>query len=141
MNHTVSSEDHKFKNEIECCAIQLAEFDHRAHISLAYIYIAQYGVDLAHKRMKSSLLRLLRHNNIDTANYSETITKAWIMAVRHFMELSNHCGSSADFIRQQARMLDANIMLSHYSAEILFSDYARSKFVVPDIEAIPQYAS
>ena len=36
-------------------------------------------------------------------------------------------------------MLDSKIMMTHYSAEVLFSDEARAKFVDPNLHPIPRY--
>ncbi len=33
----------------------------------------------------------------------------------------------------------SDIMLTHYSAEVLFSDEARAKFVEPNLDPIPEY--
>ncbi len=38
-------------------------------------------------------------------------------------------------------MLDAKIMMTHYSAEVLFSDEARAEFVEPDLEPIPRHGA
>jgi len=47
--------------------------------------------------------------------------------------------SSDIFIEKNPRMLDSKIMISHYSAEVLFSDEARAKFVEPNLDPIPEY--
>jgi hypothetical protein len=36
-------------------------------------------------------------------------------------------------------LLDSKIMLTHYSATVLFSAEARGEFVEPDISPIPRY--
>ena len=43
------------------------------------------------------------------------------------------------FIEQNPEMLDSKIMMTHYSAETLFSDEVRVKFVEPDLDPIPRY--
>jgi hypothetical protein len=47
--------------------------------------------------------------------------------------------SSDVFIEKNPRMLDSKIMMTHYSAEVLFSDEARAKFVEPNLDPIPEY--
>lgn len=61
------------------------------------------------------------------------------MAVRHFMEATSSSESAESFIEQNPRMLDAKIMMTHYSAEVIFSDEARAIFVEPNLEPIPRY--
>jgi len=55
------------------------------------------------------------------------------------MELSAPCSSSTEFIEHNPRLLDAKIMLSHYSAEVLFSPEARSRWISPDVQPIPRH--
>lgn len=66
-----------------------------------------------------------------------TITRAWVMAVDHFMKRSDPCTSCAELVRRNPQLLDRTIMLTHYSAELLFSSSARHAFVAPDIQSIP----
>jgi hypothetical protein len=89
--------------------------------------------------MRRALLSFLDRHGVDVSKYHETMTRAWILAVRHFMENTPSCESSDRFIEQTPRMLDPKIMLTHYSAEVLFSDEARARFVNPDLDTIPGY--
>jgi hypothetical protein len=106
---------------------------------LAYVYLTLGGVDPALQMMRDALVRYLGHLKVDPGKYHETITRAWIMAVRHFMELSPDAESADSFIDQNPQLLDAKIMLTHYSAEVLFSDEARAAFVEPNLDPIPGY--
>ena len=139
MKHLSSVEDQKFRREFESCKFPSAEFSHREHIRLAYVYLSEYDTDTAHQLMRSALLSFLEYHSIDVTKYHETITRAWIMAVRHFMENTPSSESSDNFIEKNPRMLDSKIMMTHYSVEVLFSDEARAKFVEPNLEPIPEY--
>ena len=63
---------------------------------------------------------------MDVGKYHETITRAWIMAVHHFMTLSPSHESAASFMAANPELLDSRIMLTHYSAAVLFSPEARA---------------
>lgn len=139
MKHLSNVEDHNFRRDVETCKFPPAGFNHRAHIRLAYVYLTAYDTDTAHQLMRSALLAFLEHHGIDVSKYHETITRAWIMAVRHFMENTPSSESSDNFIEKNPRMLDSKIMMEHYSAEVLFSDKARAKFVEPNLDPIPEY--
>ena len=139
MNHRTSIEDQDFRRDFESCKYLPAEFNHRAHIRLAYVYLSDHETDSAHQLMRSALLSFLEYHGVDVLKYHETVTRAWIMAVRHFMENTPGCESSDIFIDKNPGMLDSKIMLTHYSAEVLFSDDARSKFVEPNLNPIPRY--
>ena len=135
--HRISLEDREFRRAFEACETKPAEFDHAAHVRLAYIYLCEHPVEVAAARMKQSLIAFLFHLGIGEAKYHETITRAWIMAVGHFMTESAACPSASAFIKANPRLLDSKIMLTHYSAEVLFSPGARQAFVEPDIRSIP----
>lgn len=139
--HQVSPADDAFRHAFEACRVDPAEFDHRGHVRLAYIYLCEQPVEQAAASMKAALLGFLRHLGVDPMKYHETITRAWIMAVRHFMQNSPPCASADAFIDANPVLLDSRIMLSHYSAELLYSPAARADFVDPDIEQIPRYPS
>lgn len=139
MKHSVTSDDLKFCSDFESGRIDPGTFNHRAHVRLAYVYLVEYGTDGAADRMRASLINFLERNGIDTSRYHETMTSSWILAVRHFMERSAPAGSADAFIDANATLLDTRIMMTHYSAEVLFSPDARARFVEPDLDAIPRY--
>ena len=139
MRHLSSAEDQNFLREFEACKFPPAQFNHRAHIRLAYVYLSEHDADTAHQLMRNALFSFLEHHGIDVSKYHETITRAWIMAVRHFMENTPSSESSEIFIEKNPRMLDSTIMMMHYSAEVLFSEEARAKFVEPNLDPIPRY--
>ena len=141
MKHRLSTNDRDFRTEFEACRFPPAEFSHRAHIRLAYVYLTEHDTDRAHQLMQHALLTFLQYHGVAVSKYHETITRAWIMAVRHFMENSLGSESSETFMENNPRMLDSTIMMTHYSAEVLFSDEARAKFVEPNLSPIPRYGS
>ena len=137
MNHIKSLDDEEFQHMFEACEVSPGEFDHAAHVRLAYIYLCDNSVDDASEKMKQALIAFLIHLGADQTKYHATITRAWIMAADHFMNRSESCSSATEFINCNPQLLDNKIMLTHYSAQVLFSPAARKDFVAPDIEAIP----
>jgi hypothetical protein len=140
MKHLTSNADQDFKRQVEACEFPVPNFDHRAHIRLAYVYLAENKAGVSVRLMRDALTGLLRHIGVDPAQkYHETLTEAWILAVHHFMNKTANSVSADDFIEQNPVLLDSKIMLSHYSAEVLFSDDARRAFVEPDLDPIPRH--
>lgn len=135
----LSPDDLRFRADFEACRSTPASFDHRAHVRLAYAYLAEHDVETAVTRMRTALLAFLRHNDIDVSKYHETMTRAWLLAVRHFMARSPASPSADAFIEANPILLDSRIMLTHYSTDSLFSDQARARFVEPDLDPIPGY--
>ena len=139
MSHVLSSDDRQFRADFAACRIPPSDFDHRAHVRLAYAYLAEHDTDTALALMRSALLAFIEHNSIPVSKYHETLTRAWILAVRHFMAISPAAESAASFIDSNPILLDSRIMLTHYSAEVLFSPEARARFVEPNLDAIPRH--
>ena len=139
MKHELSSSDREFRAAFEAGAYAPADFSHRAHVRLAYVYLAGSDVDTALECYRRALQGFLAHHGISAAKYHETLTRAWILAVHHFMHRSPGAPSADDFIERNPLLLDSKIMLTHYSAGLLFSDAARAGFVEPDLDPIPQH--
>jgi hypothetical protein len=139
VTHSASPDDRRFRDDFEAFRVAPATFGHRAHIRLAYVYLTEGGTEEAATRMRGALLAFLGHHGIDVSKYHETMTRAWILAVRHFMELTSGSSCADAFIDANPRMLDSQIMMSHYSVELLFSPEARARFVEPDLDRIPRH--
>lgn len=139
MKHNLSDEDRRFRAQFEACEIAPEHFDHRAHIRLAYAFLVEQSEERALASIRTALHSFLNCHGVDPSKYHETMTRAWVLAVRHFMERSTACDSAKALIERNPALLDSGIMLTHYSADLLFSDAARERFVSPDLEAIPRH--
>ncbi len=98
------------------------------------VYLALNDVERAATLMRAALVNFLRHHGIAPTKYHETLTHSWILAVFHFMHRTTEAASADDFIARTPILLDSRIMLTHYSAERLFSQQARHGFVEPDLD-------
>lgn len=139
MDMTPSKSDLEFRDRFEAGEAPPSDFHHREHLRLAFVYLCENNVEDANAKMRSTLMAFLQANNVSAGKYHETLTYSWVQAVRHFMERAKGATSFEQFLVADDRLLDAEIMLSHYNRETLFSDKARIAFVPPDLEAIPQY--
>jgi hypothetical protein len=57
MKHLSSIEDQNFRREFEARKFPPAEFNHRAHIRLAYVYLSAYDTDARRGKCSASLRR------------------------------------------------------------------------------------
>ncbi len=137
LSHKASEEDRKFRLAFEACTVAPSQFNHEAHVRLAYVYLTEHDTDAAVQKMRDALLKFLEHNSVPRSKFHETLTRAWVLAVQHFMNRSSST-SAADFIAKNPELLDSKIMLTHYSASVLFSADARASFVEPDLDPIPR---
>jgi len=106
-------------------------------LRLAYVYLVEYGVSEAHERMRQALKAFLAHHGVPSEKYHETLTRSWVLAVSHFMSRAAS-SSFGEFAANSQALLNSKAMLTHYTAERLFSQQARASYVEPDLAAIPQ---
>ena len=139
MKYLITAADRQFAAAFASGEIAPERFDHRSHIRLAYVHLAEHDDETAPAMMRAALLEFLGRHGVPSSKYHETMTRAWILAVRHFMKKTPHAASADAFIDANPTMLDSRIMLTHYSAELLFSTEARERFVEPDLDPIPRY--
>ena len=141
LKHDLSLSDREFRAAFEAGAYAPADFSHRAHVRLAYVYLAESDADLALERFRAALIGFLSHHGIPATKYHETLTRAWLLGVHHFMHRTPEAGSADDFIARNPPLLDSRIMLTHYSADLLFSPQARAEFLEPNLDPIPRHAA
>lgn len=134
--HDIDAADRAFLLAFEQGEVAPAAFSHEAHVRLAYVLLAGAGTEAAAAHMRDLIAGFLAHHGLPAEKFHETLTRAWILAVRHFMDRAPAV-SAGDFIAQHPELLDSRIMLTHYRAETLFSADARSRFIEPDLQAIP----
>lgn len=140
MTNTATAEDREFIRKLEAFEIEPDDFDHRSHIRMAYTYLCDDDTEATCLRVRQALCGLLSHNGIEpSVKYHETMTKAWALTVRHFMDGTPSTTSADEFINANPELLDSGILKAHYSKELLFSDVARDRFVEPDLAPIPRY--
>ena len=136
--HRPSSADRAFVRRFERGNVAPREFEHRAHLRLAYACLAAADVDAAHGRLRRMLRSFLRIHGIDPGRYHETLTGAWVRAVAYFMARTDPAASFDAFIATAPVLLDPAVMETHYTRARLLSDEARGTFLAPDLDPIPR---
>ncbi len=138
MKHLISISDKAFKEQVETFNYPIIDFNHRAHLRLAYIYLVENNTETAIQLMRYTLHQLLQHNDIDpNTKYHETLTTAWVLALNYLMNNAEPAEAAHEFLSKNPKILDSKIMMEHYSNDLLFSETARQLFVEPDLKPIP----
>jgi hypothetical protein len=122
----------------EDCTTPAAQFDHRAHVTVAftYLHLFQLSVPEATARMRLGLHRFLDHHGVDSRKYNETITQFWIKLVRAALAQADTSCPSTDLANEIVyRCQETSVIFSYYSKESLASDEARDGWIEPDIRA------
>ncbi|HEY7789944.1 MAG TPA: hypothetical protein VIC33_05500 [Vicinamibacterales bacterium] len=135
--HHLSSDDIAFVRRFETGTLPAGSFHHREHVRLAYCYLVLAAPDEACSRFRAALHGFIARHGVNPAKYHETLTRAWVLAVAHFMAASAGAPDFASFIAANGRLLTRDLLLLHYSPAVLGSDEARATFVEPDLAPIP----
>jgi hypothetical protein len=135
---TLAESDFGFLRAFETCALTPAEMRHRAHLRLACIYLRLYPFEVALETLRTRLQQFLAYHGAPASAYHETITRAWLLAVQHFMQSAEPVADSEEFVAANPRLLDKEIMGSHYTREVLMSEEARVRFIEPNRAPIPR---
>jgi hypothetical protein len=123
--------DMEFLAAFESAAIAPGQFDHRAHIRAAYLYLSRHAFLEGCAAMRDSLKRFAA--SIGKSDlYNETITIAFMSVVQERMNDSP--GLSCDqMIAANPDLVDRGLLHRYYRPETLNSAVAKKQFVLGDI--------
>jgi len=115
-------------------------FHHLSHVHVAWVYLSESATaDEAAGKMRATLQKFtssLGH----AEKYHETITVFWIRFLGHMRQIN--AGMSLKQVAEgNPQLLEKNFVLQYYSADLLFSDRARTSWVEPDLKALPPDAT
>jgi len=127
--------DEAFARAFEAGTVTPGEFDHLAHVRVAWVYLHEAeSSDDALSRMRDGIRRFAAAAGVP-GKYHETITVLW-MRVLAAARAAGASGELADVLRTHPALGDKDLPLRYYSRERLFSDEARAAWVEPDLEKI-----
>jgi hypothetical protein len=120
--------DREFVAALESCTLPPDAFDHRAHVRLAWLYLAEQPLLEALPRFIASLKRYAGSLGA-SGKYHETITYAFIFLIHERM--AERPAETFDAFADANPDLFGAILDQYYLAETLASPLARSVFVLP----------
>jgi hypothetical protein len=108
-------------------------FTHEAHLRLAYIYLKNFGEELAIEQCCNGIREFDRLHG-DGTKFHKTLTVASVKAVYHFMQKSRSTtfeGLIAEFPRLKTSF--KQLLDQHYAFDLLNNAKAKSEYVAPDL--------
>ena len=127
--------DEEFARAFEDGAITPAQFDHVAHVRVAWIYLQESrSLDDALSRMRDAIRRFAASAGVP-GKYHETITVLWMRLLAEVRD-GGASGELSDVLRAHPALADKDLPLQYYSRERLFSDAARAAWVEPDLRVL-----
>jgi hypothetical protein len=125
--------DEELIERFEKCTLSGADFHHRDHVKVVWLYLRGNSVLETLGRFSNGL-KLFAEANGKPNLYHETITWAYVFLINERMQRSGVEQGWAEFVDMNADLLDwkENILKSYYQLDTLNSETARRTFVLPD---------
>ncbi len=126
-------EDKESIERFESCTLRGADFHHRDHVRIVWLYLQKNSVLETLDRFSAGLKRLATANGKPDL-YHETITWAYVFLIHGRMEHKEPKQSWSQFVAANSDLFDwkDNILKSYYHDDTLKSEKARRTFVFPD---------
>ena len=123
--------DEQFTRAFERGEIPPADFDHRAHVRVAWVYLREAeSLEAATARMRGAIQRFAAAANA-AQKYHETITVLWMRLLAAAAAAVRQPCELADLLAARPELADKDLPLQYYSRERLFSDAARRGWIEP----------
>lgn len=125
--------DITFSKQFEAGTLNPSLFTHEAHLRLAWIYIKNFGIDVACKLLCTQIIRFDTIHG-DGTKFHKTLTVAAVKAVWHFIQRSKST-TFHDFIQEFPRLkYNFNDLIStHYSPDVLQHEQAKIVYMPPNL--------
>jgi hypothetical protein len=116
------------------------QWNHRAHIRVAALYLAEMPLDHAHILFRVGIIRLnAAHGLVETVTrgYHETLTFVWLVLVADAIRSDGGFTGTEALLARHPELLERATPLRHYSRERLASLAARARVLEPDAAPLP----
>lgn len=125
--------DEELIERFESCTLAGADFHHRDHVRVVWLYLRRHSVLETLGKFSAGLKQFAAANGKPNL-YHETITWAYVFLIHERMARNGSGQSWSEFVDRNADLFDwkDNILKTYYQDETLGSERARRTFVLPD---------
>ncbi len=128
--------DRVFARAFERGEIPAAEFGHRAHVRLAWVYLREAGsFEAALARIRDGIKQFAAAAGA-SQKYHETLTVLWMRLLDDAAARVPDGCSYDELLQRCPELADKDLPLQYYSRERLFSEEARVAWVEPDVAVL-----
>src|SRR5678815_1247821 len=92
----------------DACSIPLEQWNHRAHLTIAWTLLSRFPLEEATDRMRRGVQKYNAHKGIVTtpeSGYHETLTVAWMRVLAATMRHYGPCASADEFFAAHPHVL------------------------------------
>jgi hypothetical protein len=128
--------DDEFLTQFEAGTLPKAEFSHRQHVRLAWLYLGRHEFADASARVVEGIKVFAALHGV-TGLYHETITRAWLRLIADGRKRTPDAPTFAGFMEANPALATKGALHPYYDPETLKTDDARARFVLPDRAPLP----
>jgi 8-oxo-dGTP pyrophosphatase MutT (NUDIX family) len=129
-------DDAAFLVSFEDCSLPHREWNHRAHVRVAFLYLSRWGLDEALDRMRSGIQAYNAAHGVKDGphmGYHETTTSAFMRLIDHAIRERGPYEDSHQFCERCPELLDRRVLLCYYTRDRIMQPEAQAGFVEPDV--------
>lgn len=118
-------------------------WNHRAHLTIAYLYLRAHPFEAAADRMRAGIKALnAAHGTPESLDrgYHETLTIAWLRVLDAMIRAHGPGAGPDDFLDSQPYLLNRLLLRLYYSRGRIMTHQAKRDFVEPDLAPLPSDA-
>jgi hypothetical protein len=120
----------------ESCEYQPEEFFHARHLTVAAWYFAHFDVKTAEERMRSGLMKFIRHHGKN--GYHVTITEFWLRMVERTLRETGRGEELLSRVNRVIRQLNhKGLIYEYFRREKVDSPEAKAGWIEPDLKKLP----
>ena len=137
-------DDQQFLAAFEACRLPFAEWTHRAHVKVAFLYLREHPFDAALARMRAGVQAYNAAHHVPesaTSGYNETTTHAFLQLIAATMQAYGGVlpTETADgFCDTHPQLMTRHALRLFYSPERRMHPEAKERFVEPDLAPLPK---
>lgn len=128
--------DDDFLAAFESCTLPFEQWNHRAHVRVAFLYATAHDDETATDRMRLGVRAYNKVNQVPESleqGYHETVTQAFMYLICQAVEATRHKPTFEAFAEAWPELFDKRVLLQFYSRDRINSFEAKSSFVEPDL--------
>lgn len=119
------------------------QWNHRAHLRVAYMYLSEHGFEQGFIRIRDGIKKLNAVHQVPESldrGYHETITHAFARIVSVMIKAHNEplgITNSEGFCEAHPHLLQKTVLRLYYTRSRIMTAQAKAEFVEPDIGPLP----
>ena len=132
--------DEEFLRAFQDQSLPLEQWNHRAHLKVAYLHLLQHPFEEALVKIRTGIRAFNVAHRIEdtpTGGYHETMTCAWLQLVHSTLVQFGPAEDADTFFNAQSQLAGKRVLLFFYSRERIMSAEAKREFVPPDLAPLP----